>query len=335
MFRRLMSGTTAVRAAASFLLVGGLGAVAACGGSSAADSGHDAAFHATVTDKFGTATITGKPVRVVAMSWTDADFALSLGVKPVGMADVTTAAGGVEPWTKTALGGEEPTLFGTADGDPIEKIAALKPDVILATKDYNMAQSYADLSKIAPVVTYVTGPNNDSWQQDFANVGTALGESARAKTVTAATEARIAKAKSANPGLAGKTFSYIVDPSASGAYTVNTTKDVSARLLGALGMSLSPADLRLPESSTPGRAQVSLENLGKLNADVVIAASDAPGLAALAANPVFKDMPAVKAGSYVPLDFNTASALAFPSPLSLDWAMSNVVPKLATAAARA
>lgn len=310
-----------------------LGVLAACGTSAAQTTDQSSgSFHATVTGKFGTTTLTAKPVRVVAMSWTDADFALALGIQPVGIARTSTATGGVQPWTKAALGNSSPTLFDTTDGDPIEQIAALRPDVILATKDYNLQHSYADLSKLAPVVTYVTGPNNDSWQQDFANVATALGDTAKAKTVTADTETAIAKQKTDHPELAGKTFSYIVAPSASGAYTVNSTSDVSAQLLAALGMRLLPADLTLPSSSTPGRAQISLENLGELNADVVLAASDSAGLAALAANPVFAKMPAVQRGSYVPLDYTTATAIAFPSPLSLDWALTQVVPKLSAAA---
>jgi iron complex transport system substrate-binding protein len=337
MSRRL--GRTAIRSLLSLLVLGLLGTLAACSSTassstSSGSSAQAAAFHASIQGKFGTTTLTSKPVRVVALSWTDADFALALGVTPTGVTKVSTATGGIQPWTKTALGSASPTVLDTTDGDPIEAIAALRPDVILATKDYNLTTSYADLSKIAPVVTYVSGPNNDSWQQDFANVATALDASAKAKTVTASTEAAIAKTKSTYSELSGKTFSYIVAPSTSGAYTVNSTTDVSAQLLGELGMQLSPADLKLPSSSTPGRAQVSLENLDDLNADVVIAASDTAGLSMLASNAVFAKMPAVERGSYVPLDYTAATALAFPSPLSLQWAMSNVVPKLATAATK-
>jgi iron complex transport system substrate-binding protein len=332
MIRRL--GKTLTYVLAPLLLLGTLAACASSSSTADAGATQSAAFHATVAGKFGTTTVSAKPTRVVALSWTDADFALALGVKPVGIAKTSTATGGIQPWTKTAYGSTTPTQLDTSSGDPIEQIAALRPDVILATKDYNLTTSYADLAKIAPVVTYVTGPNNDSWQQDFTNVATALGDSAQAKTVVSDTESQIAKAKAANAVLSGKTFSYIVAPSSSGAYTVNTTSDVSAQLLASLGMQLSPADTKLPDSSTPGRAQISLENLDELDADVVIAASDSAGLAALEGNAVFKKMTAVEHGAFVPLDYTAATAIAFPSPLSLDWAMTNVVPQLATAAAK-
>ena len=312
-----------------------LGLVSACGTSTASTStagSSSGGFPVSVQGKLGTATLNTKPVRVVAMDWTDADFALALGVKPVGMQKVDTATGGIQPWTQTALGTAKPTLFATTDGDPVEQIAALAPDVILATKDYNLTKSYSQLSKIAPVVTYVNGPNSDSWQQDFANVATALGEAAKAKTVTESVEATIAKDRTDHPELAGKTFSYIVAPSAAGAYTVNSTKDVSAQLLAGLGMALPAKVTALPTSSIPGRAQISLENLGMLDADVVLAAGSSAALDALAQNPVFQKLAAVQRGSYLPLDYTTATAIAFPSPISLDWALNQVLPKLSAAA---
>ena len=312
-----------------------LGLVSACGTSTASTTTTDptgGGFPVSVQGKFGTATLNAKPVRVVAMDWTDADFALALGVKPVGMQKVDTATGGIQPWTQTALGSAKPTLFATTDGDPVEQIAALAPDVILATKDYNLTKSYSQLAKIAPVVTYVNGPNSDSWQQDFANVAAALGAAAQAKTVTASVEATIAKDKTDHPELAGRTFSYIVAPSASGAYTVNSTKDVSAQLLAGLGMTLPAKVTALPTSSIPGRAQISLENLGLLDADVVLAAGSSAALDALAQNPVFQKLAAVHRGSYLPLDYTTATAIAFPSPISLDWALNQVLPKLSAAA---
>jgi iron complex transport system substrate-binding protein len=326
---------TARRASAALISLLLLGLLAACsGGAASSDSSGagGAGFPVTVRDKFGSATVPAKPARVVAMDWTDADFALSLGIKPVGIAKVDTVDGGIQPWTKTALGDARPTLFETTDGDPVEQVAALAPDVILATKDYNLSHSYAQLSKIAPVVTYTNAPNTDSWQQDFSLIGQALGQAAKARTITTDTENTITRDKSEHPELSGKTFSYIVAPSASGAYTVNSTTDVSAQLLNSLGLTLSPKVISLPTSSTPGRAQVSLENLGVLDADVVLAAGSSGALATLKANPLFGKLSAVQRGSYVPLAYTTASAIAFPSPASLDWALNQVLPKLSAAA---
>src|SRR5689334_17866288 len=56
-------------------------------------------FPATVTTAFGDVTISKQPERVVALGWSDADVALSLGVQPVGAADWLAFGGdGQGPW---------------------------------------------------------------------------------------------------------------------------------------------------------------------------------------------------------------------------------------------
>ncbi|MGH8920698.1 MAG: iron-siderophore ABC transporter substrate-binding protein, partial [Actinomycetes bacterium] len=70
-----------------------------------------------------------------------------------------------------------------------------------------------------------------------------------------------------------------------------------------------------------------------LDADVLILSfSDPKSRTELEANPLFQALPAVKRGSYLPLDQGTAVAMAFPSLLSIPFALDAVVPKLATAA---
>jgi iron complex transport system substrate-binding protein len=310
--------------------------VAACGGGAQPDqqrSGSGGGFPVSVTGKFGTTTVPEKPVRVVAMSWTDADFALALGVTPVGIAKAPDSPNGLEPWTAAALGDAKPTQFSTVGSDPIEQVAGLAPDLILATKDYNLGQSYQQLSQIAPVVTYAGAPNTDSWQQALGNVAAALGLAEQGRKLTTDTEAQIAAQKVTHPELTGKTFSYVVAPTAAGVYTVNSDQDVSAQLLAGLGMRLSPKVLTLPTSGLPGRAQLSLENLSVLDADIIlVAAASQQDLDAFAKNPVAESLGAVRRGAYVPFNYTTAVSIAFPSTLSLRWAMTQVVPKLSAAA---
>ena len=315
-------------------LAAALAVVTACGGGQGAGqaAAPDRKFHAQVTGKFGTTTIDRRPVRVVAMSWTDADFALALGVTPVGIAKAEDTPAGLEPWTERALGAARPPQFDVIGADPIEEVAKLAPDLIIATKDYNLTRSYPQLSQIAPVVTYVDAVNSDTWQQDLANVATALGRSAEGTKLTADTEAKIEQQRSAHPELAGKTFSYVIAPTSAGAFTVNSTDDVSAKLLAALGMRLSPSVLGLPTGGLPGRAQISPENLSLLDADLVLATGSPEALADLAKNPVFANLSSVRRGGYVPLGYTASVALAFPSTLSINWALDEVLPKLSAAA---
>jgi iron complex transport system substrate-binding protein len=322
-----------------------LAALAACG----SDSGGTAApassatapeqqgFPVSVVGKFGTTTVPARPVRVVAMDWTDADFALSLGVRPVGLARVPTVGSGLQPWTAAALGdrpADQPVLFDASHGDRLEQVAALKPDLILATKDYNLEHSYAQLSQLAPVVGYVEGPNSDSWQQDFENVATALGLAAQGKAVSGQTDAWIAQEKAGHPELQGKTFSYIVAPTPGGVYVVNSPRDASAQVLSQLGLVLKPEVQTLATSAIPGRAQLSTENLSVLDAQVILATGTSGALDEFARSPVAGQLTGMRNGGFVPLDYPTAGALAFPSPLSLRWGVTRVLPALSAAARR-
>lgn len=319
-------GSVARRVAGVFAVAALL---AACGANTApATSTGGGTFPVTLTGKFGKATIPAQPKRVVAMDWTSADMALALGVTPVGIAKVPTSPDGLEPWTKTSLKGAAPTLFDTEAGDPVEKVAALKPDLILAVKDYNLQQSYPLLSKIAPVVTYVTAPNSDSWQDSTRAVGKALGASGKAEAAITHTDAAISAAKSAHPELAGKTFAFLVSPQPTGVYAVNSTTDVSAKLIAQLGMQLGAAVQKMPTSNIPGRTMISYENLGSVDADVIIATGPPKSLVTLQNNAVFKTLK----GKYVPLKATVSQAIAFPSSTSIEWALEQAVPLLSAAA---
>ncbi|MBN9743316.1 hypothetical protein DMP23_19770 [Amycolatopsis sp. A1MSW2902] len=290
-----------------------------------------AGFPVSVPGKFGAAQVPSAPKRVVAMDWTSADIALSLGVVPVGMAKVATADGGIEPWTKPLLGANSPKLFSVDSGDPIDQVAALKPDLILATKDYNLGESYQQLSQIAPVVTYAKAPNSDSWQDATRGIAKALGKSAQADQAIAKTTADVAAAKKAHPELSGKTYNFLVTPQAGGVHAVNSAADVSAQFLDQLGLSLSPAVRSMPDSSIPGRTLVSWENVSKLDADLLLATGSPSSLKLAQATPGFTDLPAVKRGAYLPLQPALAQAIAFPSSASLEWALGQLTPKLSDA----
>ena len=67
-------------------------AVAACGGGSGsggsggapAGSAVGSAYPATIDTMFGPVTVEEAPQRIVALGWSDAETALTLGVQPVG-----------------------------------------------------------------------------------------------------------------------------------------------------------------------------------------------------------------------------------------------------------
>src|SRR6476469_5702019 len=96
------------------------------------------AFPVTIEHALGTTTIEQEPTRVATLGWTDADHAVALGVVPVGATAITWGGndGQSTDWFDAAVadaGAEAPVRYDDADGAPIDEIAELAPDLILAT----------------------------------------------------------------------------------------------------------------------------------------------------------------------------------------------------------
>lgn len=74
-----------------------------------------------------------------------------------------------------------------------------------------------------------------------------------------------------------------------------------------------------------------------MEADVILGTSSDPGpqpMAKLEADELFKRVPAVARGAFVGIGIGPATAMAFPSALSVPYPLREVVPLLAAAEAR-
>jgi ABC-type Fe3+-citrate transport system substrate-binding protein len=93
----------------------------------------------------------------VGLNEQDAFFAL--GVAPVGVTDWMGFENGIGPWAQEAAkaAGDPPELLTNTDGIRFEKIAALRPDVIVALYSDLKESDYEKLSQIAPVVASPDG----------------------------------------------------------------------------------------------------------------------------------------------------------------------------------
>jgi iron complex transport system substrate-binding protein len=289
------------------------------------------AFPVTVTGKEGPATLNAAPHRVVACGYQrDTDIALALGAPLVGAVKNANFPSGAAPWQKLGNG---VNLIDAVDGLPFEKIAALRPDLILASDDYTLAKDYPDLHKIAPTLSYQRGVGVDTWQDMTTRVGKVLGKSDRAAGLVKTVLTDISATAKAHSELAGKTFTAGPVSGLDSIYTTSTTSDASVHFYSELGMKLSPAVTSLPQSSTPGRAHISVEQLHVLDADVMILTYTSDSARKqLEGNPLFRQLRAVRRGSYVALDLAAALAAGFPSVLSIPYALKTIVPKLAAAA---
>lgn len=149
-------------------------------------------FPIQIEGQLGTVTIERQPSRVVSIGqYRDTDAAVALGVVPLATPDLSTfIPGGIAPWVRAKLdGAEPPELLETDDGPPLERIATLRPDLILGTDRSSLEEEYGQLSQIAPTLSPATGYNKDTWQVTTNRIGTALGRHDQAPALVSEGEA--------------------------------------------------------------------------------------------------------------------------------------------------
>lgn len=294
----------------------------------------DGRFPVTIEGAFGPTRIDRRPERVVAVGFLrDGDDAVALGVTPVAMASSGNfPETGLAPWTLQALGSAKPTILETTDGLPFEQIATAQPDLILATDDRTLAEHHDILAGIAPTLAYVTGAEADPWRLRAERIGRALGRSEQATEVTRRVEQLIRSTRQQHPEFEGKTV--VSGPVVDGKiYVVNRETDASAALQSELGLTLSPQVTALPEGF-PGRAEISLERIALLEADVIminyVSSSDRQ---LLESSELFQGLDAVRRGSYIDLDLGVGISRGYPSLLSIPYSLEQTVPLIAKALA--
>ena len=132
-----------------------------------------AAFPVTIEHKYGTTELAERPERVVTVGLNEQDAFFALGVAPVGVTDWMGFENGIGPWAEAAAkaAGDPPELLTNTDGIQFEKIAALRPDVIVALYTDLEKADYEKLSQIAPVVAPPEGHADCGidWQDTVAD----------------------------------------------------------------------------------------------------------------------------------------------------------------------
>ncbi|MFD7231979.1 iron-siderophore ABC transporter substrate-binding protein [Streptomyces sp. NPDC059881] len=338
---RSLSAPRLAAVLASVLLL--FGTATACGEDSGSDkakttdksSSGDTAYPVTIEHKYGTSTIKSEPQRIVTVGLTDQDAVLALGKVPVGTTEwLGGYKGAIGPWAQDKLGGGPvPTVLkDTGTGPQVEKIAALKPDLILALYGGLTKEQYESLSKFAPVVAQPKEYNDYGipWQELTKKVGTALNKPAEAEKVVADVEAKIAAAGKEHPAFAGATA--VMATPYEGMFVFGT-QDARSRLLTDLGFKL-PTDLDKAIGDKFG-ANISKERTDLLDQDAIVwivsdVTKDADKLHKDAS---YGDLNVVKNGREVFIHESSdyGNATSFVSPLSLPYVVERLAPQLAAA----
>jgi iron complex transport system substrate-binding protein len=315
-------------------------ALAGCGSSedpapAASSTAGNGAFPARVDHKFGTTTVPAKPRRIVVVGLTEQDTVLALGYKPIATTEwYGDQPYAVWPWARSALGDSEPTVLHNDDGFEFEKIAALRPDLILGVNSGMKRGDYEKLSRLAPTIAAAKGSTEyfSPWDEQVELIAAALGVPRKGRALIEGIEDDYARVAAAHPEFRGKTATFSQNGFYSGLIYVYPD-GLNTDFLTMLGFEINPKLTPLVEN--PGeQVGISEERMDVLEADVIVFATEKPSdLAALRKVPTFEKLAAVAEHRAVYTDATLAGALYFISPLSLPYVLERLTPQLKAAVA--
>ncbi|GHH00285.1 ABC transporter substrate-binding protein [Streptomyces lanatus] len=280
----------------------GTAVLAACGGEDSAKESDTAnaakgssAFPRTLKTVMGDVKVPSQPKRVVVLDTGELDDVTLLGIDPVGAVAPHFKTEGGFP---TYLDGE---LKDTVDVGPLlepnlEKIASLKPDLILSSK-VRHEKVYDKLSAIAPTVfTETTG---GVWKENLKVHAEALGleKEAAAKLKEYETQAKaLGEAVKKKDG--GKMPTVSVVRFIAGPTRLYQSNSYSGVVLDDIGFQRPKSQVSSDPEVT--MKDVSPEQIDQADADLIfVTAADAEDKTQkqqVVSNPVWKDLPAVKDG---------------------------------------
>ncbi len=235
-------------------------------------------FPVTIPHAYGETIIPAKPQRIVTWGWSTQDAVIALGEVPVAIPHFTYGGdeNGALTWTKeavAALGVPFPTILPATNEPPIEAIAALKPDLILAVYSGLTEDQYKVLSGIAPVVAFPETPWDTSWQDTIRITGKAMGRTQEAEALVADLQQFIADETAKYPILGDTTFAAIAEWN--GEINVYGNADSRVKFLVDAGLISAPSVSELADGNDLWFI-LSYENFDKLTSDVLITYFETP-----------------------------------------------------------
>jgi len=300
----------------------------------ATSSAGEDAFPVTVPHKFGETTVDREPTRVVSVGVTEQDILLQLGVVPVAVTEwYGDQPFATWPWAQELLGDAEPEVLSAADGFELERIAALEPDLIVGTNAGLTAKDYELLSQIAPTIPSVEGSTRyfSSWQDQTMQIARGLGREDEGQALIDEVQGRYAVAAAEHPEWEDLTATFSQGGPYDGQLYVYPA-GLSTDFLTDLGFTMTTGlEDYAPEDGA--QAEISAENVGLIDADVVVFATENEDqFDELQQFGTIGQLTAVAENRSVYTDETLAGAIYFDTPLSLEYALDRLVPLLDLAA---
>jgi iron complex transport system substrate-binding protein len=323
----------------ALVLLAAVAALAGCGDSSdeppSAQGARGGEFPARVEHKFGTTVVPSRPKRIVVVGLTEQDTVLALGYKPIATTEwYGDQPYAVWPWARAKLGAAKPTVLHTDDGFEFEKIAGLRPDLIIGVNAGIKRGDYEKLSRLAPTVPAGKGSTDyfSPWDQQVELIAAALGKPEEGKRLVRRIEEQYARVAADNPEFEGKTATFSQNGFYSGLLYVYPA-GLNTEFLTMLGFEINPKLTPLIERHGE-QVGISEERLDVIDADVIVFATEkASDITELKKVPTFDKLGAVADRRAVYTDGTLAGAIYFMTPLSLPYVLERLTPGLEAAVA--
>jgi iron complex transport system substrate-binding protein len=283
----------------------------------------------TITHLFGQTVIKEPPKRVVSAGYTEQDDLLAAGVVPIA---VTNWFGdqpfAVWPWAQPKLGTAQPVVLNLDNGIPVDQIAGLKPDLIVAINAGVDADTYRKLSAIAPTVPQSDGDAFfEPWKEQATTIGQAVFQADQMKSLIDAIDKQFAAVAQKDPQWQGKKALLMQGTLWQGT-VVATLAGWRTDFLNQMGLVI--ADSIKPFGSDH-RAVIPRDHIKAVldSADVVIWTTESPDdQKALLADPEVAVSQATAQNRHIFTTKDQAGAIAFSSPLSYPLVADQLPPQI-------
>jgi iron complex transport system substrate-binding protein len=283
----------------------------------------------TINHLFGQTVIKEPPKRVVSAGYTEQDDLLALGVVPIA---VTNWFGdqpfAVWPWAQPKLGTAQPAVLNLDNGIPVDQIAGLKPDLIVAINAGVDADTYQKLSAIAPTVPQ---SGDDAFFEPWKDQATAIGQAAfqadQMKSLVDAVDKQFAAIAQKNPQWKNKKALLMQGNFWQGTI-VATVAGWRTDFLTEMGLVVADS---INPFATDHRAIIPRDHIRAVldSADVVIWSTESPDdQKALLADPDVAAAQVTVQNRHIFTSKDLAGAIAFSSPLSYPMVADQLPPQL-------
>jgi iron complex transport system substrate-binding protein len=283
----------------------------------------------TITHLFGQTVIKQPPKRVVSAGYTEQDDLLAVGIVPVAVTNwFGDQPSAVWPWAQPKLGGAQPAVLNLDNGIPVDQIAGLKPDLIVAINAGVDADTYQKLSAIAPTVAQSGGDAFfEPWKDQASTIGQAVYQADQMKSLIDAVDKQFVAVAQNHPQwkakkallLQGRLFQGTVVATAAGWRT---------DFLNQMGLVIADS---IKPFVTDHRAVIPRDQIKAVldSADVVIWTTENPDdQKTLLADPEIAGSQATAQNRHIFTTKDQAGAIAFASVLSYPMVADQLPPQI-------